>query len=95
MQIVPSFGKAVLNYAGASTGRIASFLEPHFETDAGGTAIPDGLITVDRGKTHWACLVEVKTGRSTLDAEQVGRYLGIANREGLRRSPHDLQRNRR
>ena len=83
MQIVPSFGKAVLNYAGAPTGRIASFLEPHFETDAGGTAIPDGLITVDRGKTHWACLVEVKTGRSTLDAEQVGRYLGIANREGF------------
>jgi len=81
MQVVPSFGRAVLGYAGAPSGRIASFVEPQFETDAGGTAIPDGLVTVDRGKTHWTCLIEVKTGRSTLDVEQVDRYLGIANRE--------------
>lgn len=81
MQVVPSFGKAILRYVGAPAGRISCFTEPTFETDEGGTARPDGLIVVERGKTHWVCLVEVKTGKSTLDSEQVNRYLQIANRE--------------
>lgn len=81
MQVVPSFGKAVLKYVGAPAGRISCFTEPSFETDEGGTARPDGLIVVQRGKTHWVCLVEVKTGKATLDSEQVNRYVQIANRE--------------
>ena len=81
MQVVPSFGKSVLRYFGAPAGTISTYVEPRFETDAGGTAIPDGLVVVERGRTRWIALVEVKTGASELDAEQVDRYLQIANRE--------------
>jgi hypothetical protein len=82
MSIVPSFGNAVLKYLGAPKGTIETFVEPHFETESGGTAIPDGLVFVHRGKTAWTCLVEVKTGKSELQEDQIDRYLQIANREG-------------
>lgn len=81
MSIVPSFGHAVLRYLHAPKGSITSFVEPHFESDTGGTDIPDGLVLVRRGKTNWTCLVEVKTGKSELEADQIDRYLRIANRE--------------
>ena len=41
------------------------------------------MIVVERGSTQWVALVEVKTGRNTLDADQVDRYLQIANGLGF------------
>ena len=81
ISVVPSFGKQVLKAVGAPAGRITSFVETTFKTDEGGTVRPDGVIMVERGKTHWACLVEVKTGTTKLDSDQVNTYLGIANRD--------------
>ena len=83
IQIVPSFGKAILGFLGAPAGRITAFIEPRFNTDEGGTARPDGAIIVERGKTRWVCLIEVKTGDSVLTDDQVDRYLSIANRDGF------------
>ncbi|NQV06647.1 hypothetical protein HQ535_08845 [bacterium] len=84
MAAVPSFGHALLKPAlGAPAGRISTFTEPHFKTDADGTARPDGAIVIERGKTRWVCLVEVKTGDSDLYDEQVDGYVQIANREGF------------
>lgn len=83
MAVVPTFGRRVLKTLGAPAGTISTFIEPHFETDQGGTAIPDGAVLVKRGKTEWLALVEVKTGASELEADQINRYLTIANREGF------------
>jgi hypothetical protein len=83
MQVVPSFGKAILAYLDAPAGHISCYTEPHFEMDEGDTAIPDGAVLVERGKTHWKCLVEVKTGSNDLSSEQIDRYLRVANREGF------------
>jgi len=81
MTVVPSFGRRILKTVGAPAGTLSTYIEPHFPTDEGGTAIPDGAAIVKRGKTEWSCLIEVKTGSTELDAEQVNRYLTIANRE--------------
>lgn len=83
MSVVPSFGKNVLKAVEAPAGRITAYLETTFKTDEGGTARPDGLIVVERGKTRWSCLVEIKTGSTDLDSDQVNGYLGIAGREGI------------
>jgi hypothetical protein len=47
MAIVPSFGKKILKAVGAPAGHIATFVEPTFKTDDGGTVRPDGAILVD------------------------------------------------
>ncbi|MBM3695277.1 MAG: hypothetical protein FJW79_05025 [Actinobacteria bacterium] len=83
MQVVPSFGKAVLRFLDAPSGRISCFVEPRFLSDEGETVVPDGMVVVEKGKTRWVCLVEVKTGASALHAQQVERYLRIAGREGF------------
>ena len=38
---------------------------------------------IERGKTKWSCLVEVKTGRANMDASQVERYLDMAREHGF------------
>ena len=77
--IVPSFGKRILKYLGAPAGKITTYTEPHLETSDGTTGIPDGLIHVQRGKSEWVALVEVKTGSNHLDSDQINLYLQIAN----------------
>ena len=81
MAIVPTFGKKILKTVGAPAGHISTFVETTFKTDDGGTVRPDGVIIVERGKTRWSCLVEVKTGSTDLDSDQVNTYLSIANRD--------------
>jgi hypothetical protein len=41
------------------------------------------VVVVERGKTRWIALVEVKTGDSPLEAAQVTRYVQIAGSEGF------------
>lgn len=42
------------------------------------SSLPDGALVVERGKTGWRSLVEVKTGSASLTSEQVSRYLDVA-----------------
>ena len=83
MQVVPSFGKTLLSYMGAPGGKITTFVEPRFHADDGGTVIPDGAIVLTLGGRKWVGLVEVKTGSSPIDGEQVGRYLRVARQHGF------------
>ena len=78
MGAVPEFGHALLTPLGAPRGRIASFAEVQIKDAAGKLHIPDGAIIVERGRTVWRTLVEVKTGAASLTDEQVGRYLDWA-----------------
>lgn len=83
MGAVDEFGKALLKEVGAPAGRISTFTEVPLETLEGKTLRPDGAITVERGKTSWKCLVEVKTGNVPLGAEQISNYLDLAREHGF------------
>jgi hypothetical protein len=83
MQAVPDFGHALLEHVGAPGGRITTFTEVRFPDEDGKSHRPDGAIVIERGKTNWCCLVEVKTGTAPLTAEQTSRYLEVARVEGL------------
>ncbi|MGH2946527.1 MAG: stress response protein [Solirubrobacteraceae bacterium] len=78
MRAVPEFGHALLGPLGAPKGRISTYAEVQLKDSAGKTHIPDGAVVVERGKTQWRCLVEVKTGNAELKPEQVNRYLDMA-----------------
>jgi hypothetical protein len=78
MRGVPDFGRALLLHLGAPAGHIRTFTEVHFLDANERTARPDGGIVVERGKTRWTCLVEVKTSGVPLRADQVDRYLDLA-----------------
>jgi hypothetical protein len=78
MVAVPDFGRDVLSGLDAPAGRISTYTEVRFEDDGGKTLRPDGAIVVKRGAKRWSCLVEVKTGRNELRAEQVEAYLDLA-----------------
>jgi hypothetical protein len=80
---VPEFGRALLAGLGAPKGRIRTFAELQLRDGEGAVSIPDGAIVIERGKTHWRALVEVKTGSTSLQAEQVGRYLDLAREHGF------------
>lgn len=80
---VPDFGHALLSGMGAPKGRLSTFTEVRLKDEGGKVYIPDGAIVVERGKTRWSCLVEVKTARVALDATQVDRYLSMARQHGF------------
>jgi hypothetical protein len=92
MQGVPEFGRSLLSILrrpdrpvpDAPAGRISTYTEVQLKDPEGRVSIPDGAIVVSRGKVHWRCLVEVKTGDMLLEAEQVNRYLDMAR-------AHDFQ----
>lgn len=82
METVPEFGRSVLAQAGAPRGRIETFTEVRF-TLSGDEVRPDGLIRVSRGGKTWQALVEVKTGRSELNADQIANYLKLAKSKSI------------
>lgn len=76
---------AMLSPLGASTARkatVEAFIETSFKLN-GSVVRPDGLVHVRWGSSSWKALVEVKTGASTLDAEQVTNYLAVAREQGI------------
>src|SRR5690348_7090569 len=77
MRAVPEFGHGLLGPLGAPKGRIATYTEVQLKDGKGKVHIPDGAVVVERGKTAWRCLVEVKTAGAALKAEQVTRYLDM------------------
>jgi hypothetical protein len=83
MGAVTEFGHAIVGHTGAPKGRIATFTEVSFNDGEGVRHRPDGAIVVERGKTNWCCLVEVKTGSASLTADQVERYLNVARDQGF------------
>ncbi len=83
MPVVPEFGHGLLAEVKAPRGQISTFTEVRLKDGNGKTHIPDGAICIDRGKTRWRCLVEVKTGRANIDAGQVERYIDMAREHGF------------
>lgn len=83
MGAVPEFGHALLGELGAPKGRISTFAEVQLKDAEGGLHIPDGAVVVERGKTIWRALAEVKTGSAELQTDQVSRYLDMAREHGF------------
>lgn len=83
MKAVPQFGRAILGHLGAPAGRVTTFTEVRFPDGEDRTAIPDGAIVIERGRTRWTCLVEVKTGAADLRSDQLEKYLDIARVHGF------------
>lgn len=83
MHAVPEFGHVLLTPLGAPKGRISTFTEVQLKDQEGRVHIPDGAVIVERGKTAWQCLVEVKTSGAELEPEQVNRYLDLARLNGF------------
>lgn len=83
MRAVPEFGHGVLRGFGAPKGRIQTFTEVPLKDPEGKVHTPDGAIVIDRGKRRWRALVEVKTGKQELDADQISRYLDMAREHGF------------
>lgn len=83
MGAVPDFGRGLLSNLGAPRGRITTFAEVQLKDADGELSIPDGAVVVERGKTRWCCLVEVKTSGAPLKGEQVSRYMDMAREHGF------------
>jgi hypothetical protein len=83
MAAVPQFGRAILELIGAPGGKIQTFTEIRFVDADAKLSIPDGAVVVERGKSRWVCLVEVKTAGAELRADQVERYLELARVNGF------------
>lgn len=83
MAAVPEFGRAILRHAEAPAGRIRSYTEINLKDEDGKSLRPDGAIVVERGKTMWRALVEVKTGAAELRADQISGYMDLARLHGF------------
>jgi len=82
LQSVREFGRALTQRCGAPAGTIETFIEVPF-TLGEAKFRPDGLIRVSRGQKSWTALLEVKTGRNDLKADQINHYLDIAREQGF------------
>src|SRR4051812_20703967 len=71
MHAVPDFGRTLVADLGAPKGRISTYTELQLRDAQGKRCIPDGAIVAERAGKQWQCLVEVKTGKAELKADQV------------------------
>jgi hypothetical protein len=83
MGAVPDFCHALLTGMKAPKGAISTYTELRFKGSDSKTHIPDGAIVVERGKTRWSCLVEIKTSGMPLATDQMSRYLDLAREHGF------------
>jgi hypothetical protein len=83
MGAVDEFGRGLMKEIGAPAGRISTFTEVPLKDPEGKVWRPDGVIAVERGRTSWKCLVEVKTGNAPLGSEQISTYLDLAREHGF------------
>lgn len=74
---VREFGRSLTQPLGAPAGVVETYIEVPFNLDDR-RLFPDGLIRVTRGSKQWTALVEVKTGKNSLETEQIENYLEIA-----------------
>lgn len=82
MAAAREFGRTLLAPLGAPSGVIETFIEVPFSLGDRKLA-PDGLVRASRGQRVWTALVEVKTGRNILAAEQLESYLDVAREQGF------------
>ena len=82
LSAVKKFGHEILRPLGAPAGAVSTYCEVPFEVKGKKVRI-DGLIRVRRGSTEWTLLVEVKTGNSRHNPEQVEAYLDVVRQEGF------------
>jgi hypothetical protein len=82
MSVVKEFSRAVLGPLGAPAGAVETYIEVPFML-GDKRLYPDGLVRVSRGSRTWTALVEVKTGKNELSAEQLESYLDIAREQGF------------
>jgi hypothetical protein len=77
LRAVKEFRAPFLKGIGAPAGTLETFIEVPFKL---GEKVlrPDGVLRVARGTSTWTALVEVKTGASNLDRDQVESYLELA-----------------
>ena len=88
LSAVPPLSTAILSQLGLKIGArmaVNTFIEVVFQNESsnGKTDRPDGLIEVVTGKRKWSALLEAKIGTSTLEAEQIERYLRLARENGI------------
>lgn len=82
MSAVREFGIAMTKPFGAPAGAVQTFIEVPFDLHER-KVFPDGLIRVNRGKSTWTALVEVKTGTNALAKDQLEDYLDVARAESF------------
>ena len=82
MAAVKEFGRGLCAPLGAPAGKLQTYIEVPFQFGEH-KLYPDGVITVSRGSRSWTALVEVKTGRNVLRAEQLENYLTLARERGF------------
>src|ERR1700733_15195047 len=82
LESVKEFGRALTVPLGAPAGVISTYIEVPFKLGEKHLR-PDGLIRVVRGSKSWTALVEVKTGRNVLQADQIESYLDLARQQGF------------
>jgi hypothetical protein len=80
---VPAFGRALLSSLGARPGALTTYTEVRLTDAESVTHVPDGALITERGGKRWSALLEVKTARNELEADQALRYLGLARRYGF------------
>ncbi len=81
---VDEFGKSIVRgRLGAPSGPIETYIEVPLKMPDGRVVRPDGLVRVRRGRRTWVALVEVKTGTSELEREQVESYIDAAREHGF------------
>ena len=78
---VHEFERELLKPLGAPSGKVSAYCEVPFELADGRKVRIDGAIRVVRGKRTWTLLVEVKTGKAELGAEQIENYLDVVRQE--------------
>jgi hypothetical protein len=83
MTAVPEFARAILAHMGAPKGNVSAFCEVPLKSANGKTNRPDGALLIERGRTRWSCLVEVKTATGELRDDQMGSYIEIARAHGF------------
>lgn len=83
LRVVRPYSRSLLGPLGASKAERASveaFIEVTFKGRNGRPVRPDGLLRVSYGRSvPWVALVEVKTGKDTLGADQVNSYFDVAS----------------
>ena len=60
-----------------------AYIEVPLKMRDGKEVRPDGLVRVTRGRRTWVALIEVKTGTSELELDQVESYLDAARERGF------------
>jgi hypothetical protein len=86
LSIVRDFSSALLTPMGAPSARkatVESFIEVSFKLNDGTPVRPDGLVRVTYSKRVFSALVEVKTGKNRLQADQVNGYWEAARQFGF------------